>query len=574
MRVFAPLASEALVTRRMTGSVLFLEWLRACTRRKHHRLREVYFGVLTMEAGLFLALFTSRSYTASPLAALELAFRFLQILAMQHFTLALLLPPAFVAGAIADEKSRGTLSLLLSTPLTPGEIVVGKWLGQVLQMLILALPALPLFFLTTLLSGVPPSWLLAGAALTVLIVTTMAAAGMLASVLCRKTATAVLTSYAVFGVFATSVWMLEEWQGWSALAWLSADTLLQDGMPIAPVLLLLVSCLALMGCCLALAAWQLRPASQRHLEARPPRRWLEAWWPRPRVSETQPLRWKERFAGELGGLSFLRRVPQHWRKAGVFAISLVLSFTLAALEEDLLYVQAVAYVVVLSLVVAARAAGAICGEREKQTWDLILSSPLTPYAIVRGKLWGIIDSARLYMVSYLAPVLLAALWCGPATVIWVIYWWLAAWIAMYFLGAVGIRCSASAQGTWQSLLKTFAMAGWLMLQRWFFFLLPLAFCINLVALFRSPRLVLAPALNPAGGSIASFIVIYVLMSYFFMVLFAKTEQILQQAEQIIDDSRIPENMLATLRRRITGESAPAVVKESGSRHKTAAASEK
>lgn len=553
----------------MIGSVLQLEWLRACTRRKHHRLREVYFGVLTMEVALFFGLFASRSFTASPLAALELPFRFLQILAMQHFTLALLLPPAFVAGAVADEKSRGTLALLLTTPLTPGEIVVGKWLGQVLQMLILALPALPLFFLTTLSSGVPANWLLAGAALTLLIVTTMAAAGMLASVLCRKTASAVLTSYGVFGVFATGVWALEEWQGWSALAWLSADTLLQDGMPVAPVLLLLVSCLSLMVCCLALAAWQLRPASQRHLEARPPRRWLEAWWPRPRVSETQPLRWKERFAGELGGLSFLRRVPQHWRKAGVFAISLVISFTLAALEEDLLYLQAVAYVVILSLVVAARSAGAICGEREKQTWDLILSSPLTPYAIVRGKLWGIIDSARLYVVSYLVPVLLAALWCGPATAIWVVYWWLAAWIAMYFLGAVGIRCSASAQGTWQSLLKTFTIAGWLMLQRGFFLLLPFAFCINLTGILRTPIL----ALSPAAG-IASYIVMYVLISYFFMGLFAKTEQILQQAEQIIDDSRIPENMLMTLRRRITGESAPEVAKEPGGRHKIAAASEK
>jgi ABC-type Na+ efflux pump permease subunit len=559
----------------MIGSVLCLEWLRACTRRKHHRLREVYFGVLTMEVGLFFGLFASRSYTASPLAALELAFRFLQILAMQHFTLALLLPPAFVAGAVADEKSRGTLALLLTTPLTPGEIIVGKWLGQVTQMLILALPALPLFFLTTLLSGVPANWLLAGAALTLLIVPTMAAAGMLASVLCRKTATAVLTSYAVFAVFAAGVWALEEWQGWSALAWLNADTLLQGGMPIAQILLLLASCLGLMVCCLAVAAWQLRRAYQRHLEARPPRRWLDAWWPRPPVSETQPLRWKERFAGELGGLAFLRRVPQAWRKAGVFAISLVLSFALAAINEEWSYVQAVAFVVIISLVVAVRAASAICGERERHTWDMIMSSPLTPYAIVRGKLWGIIDSARLYMASYLVPVLLAALWCGPATAIWVVYWWLAAWIAMYFLGAVGIRCSASAQGTWQSLLNTFAMAGWLMLQRWFFFLLPLAFCLNLFTIFMwSPRVGLFRAMNPAGATAGSFIVIYALMSYFFLVLFVKTEQVLQQAEQIIDDSRIPENMLATLRRRITGESTMAVAKDSGSRHRIAAANEK
>jgi len=558
----------------MIGSVLQLEWLRACTRRKHHRWREIYFGVLTVELGLFLALFASRGFTASPLAALEIAFRFLQILAMQHFTLALLLPPAFVAGAIADEKSRGTLTLLLSTPLTPREIVTGKWLGQVLQMLILALPALPLFCLTVFLSGAPGMWLVSGLLLTLLIVPTMAAAGMIASVLCRKPATAVLTSYALFACLAFSLWALAEWQGWSAPAWLNTDTALQSILPPAQIVALLTSCLGLTVSCLALAAWRLRPAYQKHLEARPPRRWLEAWWPRPMVSETQPLRWKERFAGELGGLSFLRRVPQHWRKAGVFVISLVLSFALAAINEELLYVQAVAFVVIISLVVAVRAAGAICGEREKQTWDLILTSPLTPYAIVRGKLWGIIDSARLYMASYLIPVLLAALWCGPATAIWVVYWWLAAWIAMYFLGAVGIRCSASAQGTWQSLLKTIAVAGWLMLQRWFFFLVPLAFCLNFFMIVLWSRAGPFRGMNPVGSSVGSLIVIYALMSYFFLVLFVKTEQVLQEAEQIIDDSRIPENMLARLRSRITGESTLAVAKDSSGRHRIAAANEK
>src|SRR5262249_53091531 len=229
----------------MIGSVVQLEWLRACTRRKHHRLREIYFGVLTIEVALFFGLFASRSFTASPLAALEIAFRFLQILAMQHFTLALLLPPAFVAGAIADEKARGTLTLLLSTPLTPGEIVIGKWLGQVLQMLILTLPALPLFCLTVFLSGAPRMWLVSGFMLTLLIAPTMAAAGILASVLCRKTATAVLASYAVFGIFAFSLWTLAEWRGWSAPAWLNAETVLQSIMPPTQIVTLLTSCLSL-----------------------------------------------------------------------------------------------------------------------------------------------------------------------------------------------------------------------------------------------------------------------------------------------------------------------------------------
>ena len=58
-----------------------------------------------------------------------------------------LLTPAFVAWAITDEKSRGTLQYLLTSSLTTWEIVVGKLLGRLVHLGLLALAALPLFAL-------------------------------------------------------------------------------------------------------------------------------------------------------------------------------------------------------------------------------------------------------------------------------------------------------------------------------------------------------------------------------------------------------------------------------------------
>ena len=56
----------------------------------------------------------------------------------------MLVTPTFVAGAIADEKSRGTLQDLLTAQLSSWEIVTGKLFGRLAQVGYVALAALPL----------------------------------------------------------------------------------------------------------------------------------------------------------------------------------------------------------------------------------------------------------------------------------------------------------------------------------------------------------------------------------------------------------------------------------------------
>src|SRR4051794_18033653 len=53
---------------------------------------------------------------------------FLELLVGQQLLLVLLVTPAFVAGAITDEKARGTLQYLLVADLTSAEIIFGKLL--------------------------------------------------------------------------------------------------------------------------------------------------------------------------------------------------------------------------------------------------------------------------------------------------------------------------------------------------------------------------------------------------------------------------------------------------------------
>jgi hypothetical protein len=95
----------------MLGPVFSLELRLAVRRGRLNALRYVYGGWWVLQfALLFLMLFRSEIELASPRAGLgpflNLSF---QIFVAQHFIFLVLATPAFVAGAITDEKSQGTL---------------------------------------------------------------------------------------------------------------------------------------------------------------------------------------------------------------------------------------------------------------------------------------------------------------------------------------------------------------------------------------------------------------------------------------------------------------------------------
>src|SRR5579871_741287 len=105
----------------------------------------------------------------------------------QQFILLAIATPALVAGAITDEKRRGTLQHLLLADLNTRSLLLGKLLGRVAQVAVLALTGLPLFALLAGFGGVAPLTVLAVVALAALTVLATAAAALLASVWSRQT---------------------------------------------------------------------------------------------------------------------------------------------------------------------------------------------------------------------------------------------------------------------------------------------------------------------------------------------------------------------------------------------------
>jgi ABC-type transport system involved in multi-copper enzyme maturation permease subunit len=444
----------------MLGSVFLLEWKNASRRSRHRRFRALYTGLVVAELLVFLFGWFWRTAWWSWFRGLslheslaELCDEYLWLLMFQHLLLLVLVTPAFAAGSVSDEKARGTFTLLLTTELTAPEIVLGKWLGQAVQVLVLALPALPLLALLQGVSGLSPAVVVAWAAESVLAALLLSAIGLVASVAAQRTTTAVVAVYLLLAGALGGAWMAgygfvldplllippaqgSVGEGWARLMFVAAG---------------------LTAACLALAAWRLRPACAAEGAPRRQPRWW-AWLARPAVSDA-PVRWKERYVGELGLFAFARKLPRPAWVGLALALGLLAAAYLPASNQDFA-LHGVGMVLVVSLLVAVRSSAAICRERERQTWDGLLMTPLEPYHLVRGKLWGIIDSVKPYLLAYLVGALVWAISNGPMAVLITAVSWLVSWPFLYFHAAGGLYQSARGNSSWQALVYTLADGVW------------------------------------------------------------------------------------------------------------------
>jgi len=132
-----------------------------------------------------------------------------QILVPLQLTLVVFLSAFGVASAVAQEKDRRTLILLLMTRLRNSELVLGKLLAALLEVLLMVLASAPVLMLITLLGGV--SWDQIVRALLITL-TTALAAGSLGSVLA-------LWREKTFQTLSMTALALMMWAGvWEAVA--------------------------------------------------------------------------------------------------------------------------------------------------------------------------------------------------------------------------------------------------------------------------------------------------------------------------------------------------------------------
>ncbi len=468
----------------MLGPIFHQELLMASRRRREELHRRWYTGVLVL--GFIVLVYAyeyQRRNSSWPTSFGDYAEPFVQFLLTLQFLLIILATPAYTAGAITDEKSRGTLQYLFTAGVTTWEILLGKLFGRAAHVGQLALTALPILCFLGVFAGVGPLYLLMFFAALAMPLVAAGAAGLLASVWCRTTRDAVLAVYLAGLGLALALRFL----GWLGV-FDPFEVIAPAGVAASGADLLgrlAVSAAAWGGVaalCLGVATWRLRPAYLHQLGAVGARRSSSRWQAARPAVRHDPVAWKERYVEGIAPLVLLRAVPRGVGMAAVFLAaaalcgsalwegrrpgttlatvgSRLLAFDLPGLQgafpsaSNTLLGPNLLMILFASLFVGVRASGAVTGERERQTWENLLVTPLTARQLVRGKLWGILGSTYPYLAAYAVPALLVALAGG---------WWpllltasalAGAWFGMGVVGAIGLWCSVRSRGSWRSLVS-------------------------------------------------------------------------------------------------------------------------
>jgi ABC-type transport system involved in multi-copper enzyme maturation permease subunit len=121
-------------------------------RRRDLIIRCAYLGLL-----ILVVLFSLYSKNVSEASLAELAKTSANVfeeLSYWQLGLVALLAPVFTAGAITQEKDSQTYDILLATPLTNGQIVLGSLLSRLFFIIALLISGIPIFSITQIFGGV------------------------------------------------------------------------------------------------------------------------------------------------------------------------------------------------------------------------------------------------------------------------------------------------------------------------------------------------------------------------------------------------------------------------------------
>ncbi len=400
--------------------------------------------------------------TSSPPSARRLVDLFF----LGQYVIASLMAPSFAAGAITGEKERMTYEMLLASPLRPGAIVAGKMIASLTHLGMLIVASLPIIVLCLPLGGVSVYEVFAAYLGLIVSVVLFGAIGIACSSYFQRTKASLVVSYLII----LPLVMLGVWS-WQALA--------GEGELRLKLLLFVVPAYALTAVlllCGNAAGRMLYPpdvGSEGKEVIDPERENREAvglvirrdqfpdrlFAPPKKQSlmadGTNPVYDKEIHSEIFSeGTLMLRLVIQI---SMVLAIGLMAWLLFFATEHCAWFVV---YVIVFNMLVGpVFLAGSVSGERERQTLDLLLTSTVTPWQILWGKLLVGFRVSFVLTCFLLWPLLLASLMVDS-------YWsnWLSV-VAMFAIvlmvcisgSVVAMACSVFSSKTSRSLLATYVI---------------------------------------------------------------------------------------------------------------------
>jgi ABC-type transport system involved in multi-copper enzyme maturation permease subunit len=329
-----------------------------------------------------------------------------------QYILASLMAPSFAAGAIAGEKERKTYEMLLASPLRPEAIVMGKLVAALTHLAILIFSSLPIVMLCLPLGGVSFYEVIAAYLGLIVSVITFGMISVACSSFFSRTSAALVVSYLV--ILPLALIAILFWQS------LQGETRLKLVLTVLPgiaaaisiTLFYLTSARLLYPPDVGSEGKEVVDLDQEAADAiglviqrdqfpdrlfAPPKRETLM------KDGSNPVYDKEMRSEIFGqGTLMLRLAIQ---------ISMLLAIPLMAVFLYIMRSLApwyISYVCLFNILVGpVFSAGSVTGERERQTLDLLLTTTLTPWQILWGKLVSGLRVSSVLTSFLLWPVFLA-----------------------------------------------------------------------------------------------------------------------------------------------------------------------
>ncbi len=331
-----------------------------------------------------------------------------------QYVLASMMAPSFAAGAITGEKERKTYEMLLASPLRPAAIVLGKMVASLTHIAVLVFSSLPIVMLCLPLGGVSFYEVLAAYMALMVSVITFGAISVACSSYFHRTAASLAVSYMLIlplAMMAVLAWYLLRDMGQTRLL-LTVTVVPILGGAISVALLANTSARLMHPPDVGSEGKDVVDLEQEAQEAVglviqrdqfPDRLFAPAKRDDIMEDGVNPVYDKE-IRSEIfsQGTLMLRLVIQ---------MSMVLAIPLMAV---CLYIWAewaawyICYAMVFNILVGpVFSAGSVTGERERETLDMLLTTTITPWQILWGKLIAGLRVSSVLTMFLLWPVLLA-----------------------------------------------------------------------------------------------------------------------------------------------------------------------
>jgi ABC-2 type transport system permease protein len=136
------------------------------------------------------------------------------LLSVFQLMLVAFLAPAFTTGAISLEREKATLDLLMTTPLRPGAIVVGKLLSALAFVVLLILAGIPVSALVLMYGGASVQDILRAQVVLLVSATGFGVIGLFCSALLKRTQSATVIAYSTVLFLTVGTFFL--WRLWTA----------------------------------------------------------------------------------------------------------------------------------------------------------------------------------------------------------------------------------------------------------------------------------------------------------------------------------------------------------------------